>query len=109
MGQYVRNDSAIIGTTSVQVFPERKQIGQRRVGFSIVNSGSTIVTISKGIAPAISLKGIPLSAGQVYSESNSSDFQCWQGPIQFVSDSAGGLIAITEIIEDNSNMDVYGY
>jgi len=89
-----RNTSQTISTTSTKVLNE-----QERKFLYIRNSssGAQIITVVlNDNLPAESLKGIVLSPGQAFVETDSESFKCWRGQVQAISDVAGATLTISE-------------
>ena len=91
-----RNDQLTIGTTNVNV--SKAPHGNKRKSIMLTNTsaGAQVITIGKGDIGATAGRGLILAVGQSYIESTSEGFQCYQGPIQGISDVAGALLSIQE-------------
>jgi len=95
MKQSVRNASASVTATSSEISPAAYGALRRKeiviANLSAVNN----VTIAKGETAAVAGKGIVLSPGSVYSDSDSPFSLCFNGAIQAVGDG-NATIAIAE-------------
>lgn len=92
-------DSITVGTSSVNLLAE-VPINQRRSQFIICNTSTTQkITIAKKGTSAELGKGIVLNPSGSYAESTDSGYKCYQGPVQAISDVAGGTVSITESFE----------
>jgi len=93
--QFTRNESATIGTTSVEAL----KANDHRKAIYIHNTGATTLTICKGIVPAVAGAGIVIASGSAFFETDSDNFNAWKGAIQIVSSAAGGTIGLSETTE----------
>ena len=89
MTQHTVNTTATLSTTSVEILAQVTG-AKKRTGFIITSlaTGSEKATIAKGNVAAIANNGIVLLPSLSYYESNSEGYECWQGPVQAVADSA---------------------
>lgn len=89
-----RNDQIDIGLSSVRVMEaqERSFIYIRNTSIG----GQTITLVLNNFQPAVANKGIVLSPGQSFVETNAFDFKAWQGQIQAISDLAGAKLTVSE-------------
>jgi len=93
-----RNASVSVSATSTQA-ANKVMGGYVRTQIIITNmSAAAIVTITKGIMPAVAGSGIRLPPNGSYLESSDSFFRCWQDEIQVVADAAG-TVAVVEQLE----------
>ena len=90
---YSRNDMATIGASSVKIAE-----AVERQGYTITNTstGGQTITINLGFNAAEAGKGIPLSPGQAWVDSDGGGYLCHRGVITAVSSAAGGTVAIME-------------
>lgn len=100
MEQQTRNESVVVGATSVQCC--QKVTGKlRRVQLVIGNtSAAATVTLVLGPNPAVAGAGIRLSPGGQYLESTDSGFQCWNYEVQVIADAAGTVSVVERLVED---------
>lgn len=89
-----QNATLSVGTTSEQLLPENLA---RKVLY-VRNSGTAgeIITLSLGTPAAVSLSGLVLANGQNFVQSADSVTECWQGPIQIISDTAATAVSLLE-------------
>lgn len=90
-------DLVSVGTTSTTIIPTAENVKRKLYSIRNSSTGAQIITIfPANFIPVVALKGIPLSPGQAYFESNSEGFECWQGQVQAISSAAGGQVSIFE-------------
>jgi len=89
-----RNDTVAVDNTSLRVC----QPNSGRSVFVLRNSsaGGQIITIAQGNVAVVAEKGIVLTPGQAYSETNGEGFQAWKGEIQAIASAAGGVLSVFE-------------
>ena len=92
----IRNDVVSVGTSSVTLAARKNA---RRAGFSLNNSGAVAATITLSHVAAVANEGIVLQPGDIYAQSNTEGYVCWQGDIQAISSGAGTTISIQEQME----------
>ena len=98
--QYVENDTATVGTSSVTLF-KRVLLGQKRIEFAITNTSSTQdVYIFMGNIAAVSGSGIKLTPNTSFIQSTDAGSSCWQGEVQCIASAAAGSVAIMQRIAD---------
>jgi len=92
-GMISRNEKVTVGTTSIQIAPARKR---KVILIRNTSSGTQKITICMGFKQAVEDEGIVLEPGESITDSNSEGYECWQGIITAISDSAGGQLSIFE-------------
>lgn len=92
----IRNEILAVGVTSVKV--SVAPIGKKRKSIVITNTsaGAHIITIALGDLSAVANAGIPLQVNERMVDVTSEGYECYQGPIQAISDLAAGQISILE-------------
>lgn len=85
--------SKTVSTSSDELVPPR----HNRKAIYVTNTGTSVVTISKGIATAVAGAGIVLQPTAVWYETDSQDFRAWRGQINVVA-SAAGSVAVEETL-----------
>lgn len=93
--QGTTNSSVTIGATSVEIAPAVSSQALKRTSLMIVNtSAAAVVTIAKGTTAAVANQGIVLQPTGLYVESNSANFETWQGAVQAVGTAAGSVAVV---------------
>jgi len=92
-GMISRNEKVTVGTSSVQIAPARKR---RVILIRNTSTGTQRITVCMGFKEAVEDEGIVLEPGELFSDSNSEGYECWQGVITAISDSSGGQLSIFE-------------
>ena len=88
-----RNEQITVGTTSTEIAPARC----RSVIFiRNTSTGGQVITVCMGFEQAVANAGIVLEPGEVFCDSNSEGYICWQGVITAISDTSGGKLSIYE-------------
>jgi hypothetical protein len=89
--------TVILTSTSQQVLPATTG-GMRRTQLCIINQdGVDVVTIMKGITPAVSLAGwiLPTKYSS-YLEADDGGYTCWQGAVQGIVATNNTVITVIE-------------
>lgn len=93
------NSQLSVGTTVVQVSPNKEGSDRPRIGIVVRNSSisSQIISIAfSDSSPAVASSGIVLSPGQAFVDFSDSGYKCWQGNISAVADGASGVLSVME-------------
>ena len=97
-GIMIRNDKVAVTTTSTVIVRTRAS-EIIRTAFIIRNTSSNdadIITIALGQEVATSNKGIVLRKNESWSDSSETGYQCHQGQISAVCETANGQLSIME-------------
>ena len=91
-----RNTTISVGATAVEVSPMRSR---RVLYIKNTSVGGQIISISlSNTETATAGQGIVLDPKDIFIDSNSEEYICWQGAISAIADGAGGTVAIYERI-----------
>lgn len=89
-------DLITVNNTTLMILPTASN-GRKLYSIRNSSTGAQVITIfPANNLPAVALKGIVLSPGQIYYESNSEGFECWQGQVQAIGSAVGGQVSIFE-------------
>jgi len=99
MSDNVRNERVLVGTTSTTIARLGDSKFSPRTAILIRNNSpnaADIITLNIGADVAVSGSGLVLNKGETWTDSNSEGYQCYQGVIQAICDTADGVLAVME-------------
>jgi len=89
-----RNDSITVGTTAIEASPQK---GRKVIYLKNSSTSSTaVITVAMSPSLAVAGSGVLLAQGEFIVDSDTGNYQCWQGVITAVSNEAGATLAIFE-------------
>ena len=92
--EWVRNETLAVGTTSVEVAPQR-----RRISILVRNTSPNaidIITVHMGNGLAVANKGIVLQQNESFSDSTDTGYEAFQGTITAICATVNGQLSIME-------------
>lgn len=88
-------DLVAVGTSSVKIIEKAQAEERQQLVVRNSSTGGQVITLfPANNQVAVANKGIVLSVGQAWVEANSEGFECWQGEIQAISNSASGQVSL---------------
>lgn len=94
----VRNDKVSVGLSNTLIAEPRNDIAPRKA-ILIRNTSpnaTDIITINLGMSTAQDGFGIVLQKGESFSDSTESGYECFQGTINAICETANGQLSIME-------------
>lgn len=93
-----RNDSVNVGTNNTLLCDARNQDQPRKVVVirNISPNPVDIITVNLGLSTAQNNKGIVLKQNESFSDSSEAGYQCFQGTINAICETANGVVSILE-------------
>lgn len=88
-----RNDLLDVHNTNVVISQATERV---RLYLRNSSTGGQVITINLGYNEAVALQGIVLKAGDSFVDSNSGNYQVWQGVITAIGSAANGKLSIME-------------
>jgi len=91
--EITRNEQITVGTTNVRVADERKR---KVIYFKNTSTGTQVITVVFGRYTAEANKGVVLNVGESVIDSDSENYECFEGVITAISTAAGGKLSVYE-------------
>lgn len=94
-----RNEKVAVGTTSKVISETRTGGNIKRRNITVRNTSPNavdIITVNLGFSPAVAEAGIVLRQNESFSDSSETGYECYQGVITAICDTANGQLSIFE-------------
>jgi hypothetical protein len=93
-----RNEKVLVGTSSTIISFARQGLQPRKniIIRNISTNALDIITINLGFNQAVADAGVVLKQNESFSDSSETGYDCYQGVISAICDTANGVLAIYE-------------
>lgn len=85
-----RNETKTVTTASQSIAEQRLNLNPRKMMMvrNVSSSATCVLWVTQGGIPAVVGVGIQLKQGESFVDATDAGYQCWQGPVQAISNEA---------------------